>query len=74
MNKPHRSNANGLVKVIRKALQTQQPRDTVDVEGLKRMTNWIPTSRKEKDLANYGWNDCIDHITAKYDLIEKESE
>jgi len=51
-----------------------QPRETVDVEGLKRMTGWIPTSRKEKDLANYGWNACIDHLIAQGLLTTKEND
>lgn len=41
------------------------------IEGLKKPNEWLPSSKREKDLANYGWNRCLLALSKTHIIIPK---
>ena len=35
------------------------------LEELKKKNDYIPTTKRERDLSNYGWNQCLDFLARK---------
>lgn len=59
--------ADNMQKAIDRWNTRTPPADTVcisraELEGMKKHNEWIPTSKREKDMANYAHNALIDKL------------